>query len=311
MTGLAAMPELLTRHRHSRAPALAAIVALALLLLLILARLIWSIVDLTAPPELPPSAADAAAASEGAPAASVAQWHLFGNVAPAFDPRSNALAPETTLELTLLGVFASEDPARGHAIIADARGEERSYRVGEELPGGVLLDAVHADRVLLSRGGVIEALRLPRADAATVAGNAGTGAPSVAPVQAGLAQAVVPAPGAPAPFVNPVMSFGTQQWSAATSALGVDVAELARQVTALPVMENGRFAGVRLSFGRDLPLAAKLGLEPDDVVTAINGMPLDSLENAQLAARSLATQRSATVTVRRGGESRTLSVSLN
>jgi general secretion pathway protein C len=314
MSGHAALSDLLTRHPLARPLALAAIAALSVALLLVLARLTWLIVDLASPPEPAPAPVAAMAVPEAAPA-SLAGWHLFGNANPALDPRSAASnAPDTTLALTLHGVFAQDDPKTGRAIIGDANGPERAYVVGDELPGGVLLDSVLPDRVMLSRGGVLEALRLPREQGsatATAARGPVAGGTGSAPAPAPGAAAAVAAPGQPAPFVNPVMSLGAPDWSAATAGLGVDVAELARQVTALPVLEDGRFAGVRLSFGRDLPLAAKLGLEPDDVVTAINGTPLDSLENAQLAARGLAGARSATVTVRRGGQSQTLNVSLD
>jgi len=40
-------------------------------------------------------------------------------------------------------------------------------------------------------------------------------------------------------------------------------------------MINGKMTGVRLSGGPEA-LVAKLGLKPDDVVTSVNGMPLDS-----------------------------------
>ena len=74
--------------------------------------------------------------------------------------------PETQLKLTLKGVMAASDPARGQAVIADAsRREEAVYRVGDAVPGGATLAQIFADRVVLSRQGRFELLRLPREEA--------------------------------------------------------------------------------------------------------------------------------------------------
>jgi general secretion pathway protein C len=168
--------------------------------------------------------------------------------------------------------------------------------------------------VLLLRGGVAETLRMARRDA--------TATPSIGAVPApttprgGVLRNTAPAPlpgtaAAPTPFVNPVIApVPGMDWNQATAKLGVDPTELARQVNALPVIEDGRFVGVRLVAGGDVPLLARLGLKPDDVVTAVNGIPLDSPSRAQQVAGSLAGAQSATVTVRRAGKSQNLSVSL-
>jgi len=141
-------------------------------------------------------------------------------------------------------------------------------------------------------------------------------------VAAGLAvarnpQNTTPAPSllpganaAPAPFITPSIAPMGADFAAITQQLGVDPVALARQVSVLPVMENGRFVGVRLVGARDVPVIAKLGLEPDDLVTAVNGIALDSPQRAQEVARSLASASAVNVTVRRNGKTETLSASL-
>jgi general secretion pathway protein C len=304
-----ALPDLLTRHRLARPLATLTIAALAALLLLVAARLVWLVVDAaTAPPPATPPPAVAPPPAR-ADAGALERWHLFGNAAPGGDPRTLASAPDTDLELELRGVFAGDDPKLGHAIIADAGGDERGYAVGAELPGGALLDAVYADRVILTRGGVRETLRLSQREPSGAAP-----APMHTARNTNLGGAPAPLPGATAaatPFVNSVIApMPGVDWNAATTKLGVDPAQLARQVNALPVIEQGRFVGVRLVAGADVPLLARLGLRPDDVVTAVNGIPLDSPARAQQVASSLVGAQSATVTVRRGGKSQNLSVSL-
>src|SRR5258708_27186466 len=91
--------------------------------------------------------------------ASIASAHLFGE---AQNTGVHANAPPTNVQLLLTGVLAVPDPKRGLAIIGPTAAAGRLYTVGSALPGGVSLYAVYADRVLVSRGGVIESLLLPK-----------------------------------------------------------------------------------------------------------------------------------------------------
>ncbi len=304
-----ALSEFFLRHRLARPLALASIAALGALILLLLARIAWTLLELGAPP---PPAPVPAAAPVAAPATSLARWHLFGNPAPAVDARGLAeSAPETALALVLHGVLAGADPAHGVAIIADAQGDERSYAVGAALPGNATLEAVYADRVALRRNGALESLRLrPPEDAAAAPAAANAAAPRM-PLNTAPAPGLLPgSAAAPAPFVTPSIAPMGQDFETITQKLGVDPARLAREVSVLPVVENGRFVGVRLGGGRDMPVIARLGLQPDDVVTAVNGIALDSPARAQEVARSLAGAEAVKVTVRRDGKTENLSASL-
>jgi general secretion pathway protein C len=311
-----ALTDSLIRHRHARAIALAAVAACGALLALALARVVLLLLSLGAP-QVPPVQAmsvEQLVRSAESGTASIASWHLFGNALPLADPRGVAAAPDTGLQLILMGVFAGDDPKDGRAIIADGAGGEQHYMVGQEVVPGVTLDGVYPDRVTLSRGGAIEALRLPR-PSATGASPGGDGiVVQNRPLPPGMAgtSPTAPLPGTPAPaapFVQPLVSMGGIDWNAATAKLGVDAQQLAREVTALPVMEGGRFVGVRLQAGRDSPLA-RLGLQPGDVVTAVNGIELDSPARAAEVANTLSTARAANVTVRRNGKSEQISVKL-
>lgn len=319
---LQALPEPLTRGPIARPLAMICALAAALLAAAFAARLIWATMGLFAdplPPVTPMSVEQLTAEAEAGAVNAVSQWHLFGNALPFNDTRSMAsTAPDTGLQLTLRGIFAADDPKQGRAIIAAPGGADRAFNVGQEVSAGVTLDSVYPDRVMLSRNGALEALRLPRRDGAPGAQTHG-GAPQIAAAPGQpqntmpmRAVPVDPLPGASTaqPFVNPVMSLGGVDWNKTTQGLNVDVAALAQQVQLQPVMENGQFVGVRLSGGRDVPLIAKLGLRPDDLVTAVNGITLDSPARAGQVAQSLAGASTASVTVRRDGKTENLSVSL-
>lgn len=96
----------------------------------------------------------------------VRDWALFGTWKDQDDDEDDedsetVDAPETRLELTLLGVFQTGgETERAGAIIAEEGGNGELYRVGDRLPGEARLEEVHADRVILRRQGQLEALKL-------------------------------------------------------------------------------------------------------------------------------------------------------
>ncbi|MEP6882146.1 MAG: type II secretion system protein N, partial [Dokdonella sp.] len=121
------------RDRWSERLAMLAFVVCIVLLLWMLARTFWLMVPgdegLSAGP------LRSAVVTSAAPGVSVSKWHLFGNA-----PQQQALlrnAPATTLSLSLRGTLADANPHSGIAVIADAQGVERAWRVGEEISAGV------------------------------------------------------------------------------------------------------------------------------------------------------------------------------
>jgi len=301
------LPDFLIRSRYAHVLALSTNLALAALLLWLLVRLAWLLLasnPISGTPGGPNAASRPVAPAPPEIQTPLASWHLFGNSLPAIDPRRAAqAAPESASRLKLHGVYASEDPAQGRAIIADEQGQERSYQVGDELPGGARLAEVHSDRVVLRVGVALESLTLPRDTPSTASAAAARGAAAQASLPGG--------PRAQAPFVNPSIAPPTNTAvDRAAERLKRDPQQLARDIQVQPVLENGRFAGVRLSSTKEAALLARAGLQPDDVLTAVNGIPLDNPARGAELAQTLQNADRATVTVRRGGRPMTLEVSL-
>ncbi len=69
-------------------------------------------------------------------------------------------APETALELTLVGVIQGGAPREGWAIVRGEDGNTHLHRVGDELAAGTTLHAVAPRHVLLARQGHLEKLTL-------------------------------------------------------------------------------------------------------------------------------------------------------
>lgn len=290
---------LLARLALSLALAAAAFVLVRLLLLAALGP------QLPAP--APVALPDAPAGNEQA-AQSVAAWHLFGNATGPIDLAALAqAAPATALQLTLRGTLNEHAPEGGVAIISDPAGNDRAYRVGDTLPGDARLEGIYAGRVLLSRNGVNESLSLPQASNGAPPG--GAALPGGAPVPHTPQGAGAAPPRATLPFIAPTIAPGAPSLESLRDA-ALNPAELAKQVQIYPVMENGRMAGVRLAAGRDSDLLARAGIQPNDILTAVNGIPLDGPQRSAELMTALKDARSVQVTVRRDGKDIQLTIGL-
>ena len=94
-------------------------------------------------------------------------------------------------------------------------------------------------------------------------------------------------------------------------AIGGSPADVARNVRIDPVFNEGRISGVRVSSANgDAALLGKLGLRPSDIVTAVNGVSVDSIERGQQILQSLKNAQDVRVTVTRDGTPAEITVRL-
>ncbi len=272
----------------------AAVAVAAVALALALVQAFWLL--LITPPPLPEGPLEQAGQAElpSVPSIPLADFHLFGD-----GPQPGVqAAPVTTLDLVLKGTFAVADPRFGRALIAGG-GREASYAPGMDLPGGATLESIHSDHVVLRVDGRRETLPLrPGSGLAEPASNRSNALTSSAPLPQANASTL---PGQPSSFVNPIAGSSAAAFEHMRSQAVPDPAALARSITALPVIEGGRFVGVRLNAGANQALLAQAGLQPTDIITEINGIPIDSLARGAEIAQQLQNARSARVSVRRGG----------
>lgn len=94
----------------------------------------------------------------------IAAWNLFG--AAEVEPGSGAdmdNLPTTNLRFVLRGTFAAEQDQNSSAIVEGPDDRVEFYAVGDSMPSGATLHAVHRDRIVLSRGGRLETLYFPDA----------------------------------------------------------------------------------------------------------------------------------------------------
>ena len=216
---------------------------------------------------------------------SVVSAHLFG-VPPAEiqDPEN---APQSSANLLLAGTIATQDPKRGVAIISDGGAPSKVFSVGERV-GGASLHSVYLDHVILDRGGALETLLLPRqlppsGRAMTAPRRPPTGDPRTAVAVDNIRRMVQQDPS----ILDQVMRTVASYDNAA-----------------------GKLRGFRAYPGRNRAIFGKLGLKAGDLVTAINGTPLDDPQHAQDVFNTIQTSDHVTVTIERGGQKQDITLNI-
>lgn len=271
---------------------------------------------------------DGSKSIQGADFSTISGWHLFGRTeaTPVVETQP-APTPVTPLNLRLVGVFLTEQRAdRALALIAEGTGVERSYRVGESLPGGARLDQVQRNSVVVSRNGQQEVLNLPRLDEGrrTASADMSTALPmqlEPPPMQPEMLPEpempipveqpeMPPPPVLPSSFHQPPMIDATSVASKLRGATGGPGA-LEDIAFASPYVRDGQFVGFRLQPGRDRQLMQKLGLSNGDVITEINGSRLNNPMQGFTALRALMDAQQVSVRVLRNGAEIPLAFSLS
>ena len=158
-------------------------------------------------------------------------------------------APETRLQLVLHGVFASSNPDVSMAIIAAKNGKDKSYFIGDALPGNATLHEVYADRVILKRLGKLETLRLKE-----------------------------PVSGAEINRTSSRRTSSSSRRPRSSNKLKnmqelykTDPQKVFSQLRITPVTKDGVINGYRFSHN-DRALMREIGLTSRDIITAVNGV---------------------------------------
>jgi general secretion pathway protein C len=271
------MDATLRRWGHSFQHAGPKLVSVILVLLLawLLAELTWSLIPRRSTAQLSNVAPKAAARQVDAER--VADHHLFGTA----QAGNAGPAPDTTLAFTLHGIAAGKRASDSRALI-EANGDEEPYGVGAQLPGGVKIRAIYADRVLLDRGGHLETLRLPEQGL----GN-----------NNGSQPAAMPGP--------PPMAMQPQNLGQLRQEIVNNPQRLMQVVRTMPVMDHGKLSGYRIYPAGNPSVFNQLGLKPGDVVTAVNGIPLTDPAQSMRVLSTIKTSDQISVSLLRNGQMQT------
>jgi general secretion pathway protein C len=281
-----------------------AVVALVIFLAFQAAGLTWRLLEQPPRPEDVPPAASVAMAGMprsggGTGLATLSGWEPFGK-APAGGAATMLLddfnsVPETELDLRLHGVKEVQDlpesgsdvvviPEAGAAVISVSGGAQSTYHTGDPIGNtNVRLHSVYADRVMLDPGnGNLEKLSFP--DAAQLA------------QQSGRTTATINR--STQPFRAP-QTIGTP--AAAVEAATGAAALFSQHIVIAQHLEGDQAVGFRLQPRNNSTVMSRLGFEPGDVLTEVNGRRLNDLRNVNTVLQTLQQTQQANVKVLRNG----------
>ncbi|TRW50317.1 type II secretion system protein GspC [Aliidiomarina halalkaliphila] len=215
----------------------------------------------------------------------IQQLHLFGErgAEASRQPRTTE-APETTLNIRLVGVTASTVPERSAAIIQQGNNQV-TYIPGETISSSrAVINEILSDRVILENGGRLETLYLDGRDG----------------FEPGITLRQVDQPQEtreqPVERVHEVpIDIGT-----------VNPENIGELVTITPVQREGNLIGYRLAPNRYPELFAAAGFESGDIAISLNGYDLTNLAEAASILRDVGSLTNATVVVLRNDEPITL-----
>lgn len=266
---------------------------LLLLLAYLLAALVWALVPTPdsarwhAPTVEPSKSPDANRFNPKA----VLDAELFGTYHAPATPSVSALAsaPETQLNLQLLGILANRTvPQDSRALINGGSGGEKPFSIGDDISPGVSLKAIFPDRVVLSRKGSLETLRLNR-------DQAGSGGNNNVPIAVDRGAA------------------GNQsaKLSQIRNQLLANPTQAGNFIRVQPVQApggNGQL-GYRIYPGPNGAAFKASGLHPGDLVTAVNGVPLSNPAQTLQLLSQLSQAQSVSLSIQRGSQSQTVNLS--
>lgn len=192
--------------------------------------------------------------------------------------------------LRLFGVRAG-GPDGGSAIIGLPDGRQVSVGVGESISEGLTLASVGEDFVTVSRGGSVSRLVFTETPA-------GAATPPPPP---STAQVMTPTGGAPAPVPATTPA-------AAPAGPVVDPQRLMAQASLRPRMDGLRIKGFTLAARGDGAALRAAGLQSGDVILAVNGAELNSLERLSELGGELSGSSAAEIRFERNGRVQTTTI---
>ncbi|EHL32081.1 type II secretion system protein N [Legionella drancourtii] len=91
---------------------------------------------------------------------SILNSSLFGVYVP--NDLNESSVKKSMLNVTLVGILFADKMDDSQVIIRSAKGEEKTYRIGDTIPGDAVVKRIMASGVLVERHGALESLSLPK-----------------------------------------------------------------------------------------------------------------------------------------------------
>lgn len=255
---------------------------------------------LGAPVEQPSKASAKAAAKPPAKTrplsaySAIARRNLFNtnpedNTAPAQTINVDNLK-ETDLKLKLWGTVASEG-RRAYAVIEDTKTREQSlYRTGDSIQNATL-KLILRQKVVLSVNGQDEILGMEE-----------PGTVKRSSVRPRVARQDTAPPRMPVSAYPRQLTLKSDQIQSALE----NVDQLMEQARIRPHIEEGQPAGISITGIKPNTVFRKMRLRNGDIITGVNGAPVESVEDAMRVFGDLSSASEIQLEIKRRGRTRTL-----
>ena len=235
----------------------------------------------------------------------IAALDLFGTPPAAGGGFDVDAAPDTELDLKLLGIFLANQPAASVAIIGSRGDAGEAYGVGDQIFGNAKLQEIHRDVVLINRAGKMEALRFD--DELPLAANPTPRAARNQSIDQGVHADAEPLAALDAGDSAPEALEASIE--AFRDRLERDPDGTLRSVGLEPVSVGGD-DGYRIGQRAASRQLGRSGLQPGDTIVSIDGRPIGEVRQSPEAFGDLLSKGSARLEIRRGDRRFFLTTSL-
>jgi|TARA_B100000378_G_scaffold210979_1_gene173986 general secretion pathway protein C len=188
---------------------------------------------------------------------------------------------ETNLSLLLIGTIKDNNNKLSMAIIINDQKEEQVYKINDEILPNIILHSIYPDQIVLRRNGILESLKLPKNkhdDIFLINNNRAA---------------------------NKTNSTFNNR---GPMALQTDIADLLKPT---PYFENGKQKGYKIYPGGNSQQLENFGLINGDLVTHINGSPLDNPLLAMKMFQDMKMARQLSLTIERNKQRTDVVINLN
>ena len=220
---------------------------------------------------------------------------IFNSVKTEAPPPPPEAPVATPLQLKLWGVEV-HDRGRSHSIIEDLKAHKQGvYAIDDSVPGGATVKSIEWDRVILNHGGKDEVLELANKSTLVMPKPAAAPAPS------------------PAANADGIQATGENEYLVPRAQVDnalQNMSQLFTQIRAVPHFEGGQSIGFRLFAIRRGSLFDEIGLKNGDIITDINGNPMNDPGKAMALLQELQGANDLSVKIIRNQQPSTLTYNI-
>jgi general secretion pathway protein C len=220
---------------------------------------------------------------------------------------------KSDLPVKLLGTIYGGDPLSGIALVENTQKKTtNSFLVGDALTKEATVKEVHKERIIIDRSGRLEYIEVERQELARSRRKkkgGGSATPSPAATIAPIATEPPPSTFREEGFERDKTNI--QMTSAyKNKLLSTDITKVLQDAKASPHMVDGELRGFVLTRIRKDSIYEKAGLQNDDIVEEINGVPLTDTSQAIKLLQSLKNENEIDVRVNRAGSAMRFNLSV-